>query len=255
MRCMSCEADIPPQWVNAIQSNQCPGCGGEIMNQPAKELLDELTKAIERMPNNPQGIAGWLLSNYHFRKIGDASPTEHFHTKRGMRQGGPDDVDTSGLRVANNPVQALLKRTDAYRNIQATRAKLRGVGGDKQQQLAAMAAGIAEVDADLYGDGLPDVEAGEQAGEQYFDEDDQVVIERGPRLSRQLATGASLLDATAQPLTPEELAALASSVQPGEEEDDVGVANRVLQAQRLKRLKAQQDVAGGGGIGVFRRHG
>ncbi len=252
MRCMSCEADIPPQWVNAIQSNQCPGCGGEIMNSSAKELLDELTHAIERMPNNPQGVAGWLLSNYQFRKIGSAEPTEQFHTKRARHAAGQgDDFDSAGLKIANNPVQALLKRTDAYKNIQATRAKLAsGARTDKMQQLAAMAAGIAEVDGDLYGDGLPDVQAGE---EEYYDDEDEVVIERGPKLSRQLATGATLLDATAKPLTPEELSALASSVQT--EDDDADTAHRVLQAQRLKRLRAQQGVAEGGGHGVFRRNG
>jgi hypothetical protein len=246
MRCMSCEADIPPQWVNAIQSNQCPGCGGEIMNSSAKELLDELTQAIERMPNNPQGIAGWLLSNYQFRKIGDASPTEQFHTKR-ARRAVDDESDPVGLKIANNPVQALLKRTDAYKNIQATRAKL-ARGNDKMQQLAAMAAGIAAVDGDMYGDGLPDVQTGED--EYYEDDGEEIVVERGPKLSRQLATGATLLDATAQPLTPEELAALASSVQPEEDEES---AHKALQAQRLKRLRAQQGVAGGGGHGVFRR--
>ena len=62
MKCMSCMAEIPPAWVNAIQRNECPGCGKAIMDEASKELLDELRSAMESMPNDPEGLAGWLLS-------------------------------------------------------------------------------------------------------------------------------------------------------------------------------------------------
>lgn len=83
MICKSCNADIPPQWVGAIKKNECPGCLGEIMDSSNKNLMDELADAMEKMPNNPQGIVGWLLTNYEFRKIGSGEIVEKFHTKGG----------------------------------------------------------------------------------------------------------------------------------------------------------------------------
>ena len=247
MRCMSCTADIPPEWVNAIQRNVCPGCGGEIMNEPAKELLTELTAAMERMPNNPQGVAGWLLSNYQLRKVGEAQPVEHFHTKQQMAQGGFDEHQ---LKIANNPVQQMLQRSGQFKNIQATQAKLAGapMGGNRMQQLAEMAQGIAEVDnTEAY------LTADENfSAQQYYDPDDDAIIERGPRMSKQLvAAGASLVDPSVQPPTPEELAELSGYVE--EPVQDADLANRILQQQRIQRLRTQQDVANGGGNGVFRR--
>lgn len=78
MKCISCNADVPPQWVHAINVNQCPGCGKEIMNEDTKTLLVELREAMSKMPNDPEGLAGWLISNYNLSKIGDAEPT-NFH--------------------------------------------------------------------------------------------------------------------------------------------------------------------------------
>ncbi len=78
MKCQSCSADIPPQWVNAIQQNMCPGCGGSIMDEDTTELLLALSETMQKMPNDPVGLAGWLVSNYYMKKIGDCEPTE-FH--------------------------------------------------------------------------------------------------------------------------------------------------------------------------------
>ncbi len=64
MRCMSCNADIPPEWKAAINRNICPGCDGPIMNESVQGLLEELRTAMKEMPNDPEGLAGWLLSNY-----------------------------------------------------------------------------------------------------------------------------------------------------------------------------------------------
>ena len=242
---MSCEADIPPQWVNAIQSNQCPGCGGEIMNEAAKGLLDELTEAMKKMPNNPQGVAGWLLSNYRFAKIGEAIPTERFHDGSHKPQQAQGGSMPAGLKVADNPAQAFLARTGQYRNIQQTNAKL-----SQSNQLARMAQQIATLpDEDMYGDENVGVES--PGGESYFDEDEGVMIERGPKMSRALVTGTDLVDATAPALSPDEIQALANSVD--SEQADDATTQQVLQLQRKKRLLAQQGVASGGGQGLFRR--
>jgi hypothetical protein len=114
MRCMSCGANIPPEWVMAIQKNECPGCGGEIMSEPTQVLLQELTEAMERMPNDPQGVAGWLLSNYRFQKVGSGEPVEKFHRKGG---GGGGQIDESQLK-SDPSYSQFVKRNEATHLVQ-----------------------------------------------------------------------------------------------------------------------------------------
>jgi len=147
MRCMNCQAEIPPEWVAAIQRNECPGCGKEIMNDRAKELLAELTDAMERMPKNPQGVAGWLMSNYEFRKIGEAVPTERFHV------GGPQ-MPMQGMQghpqAAPGSPEQFLQNSTAYNTIQQTRAKV--AERNNLKQAAAM------ISQDMYGNGSSEIE-------------------------------------------------------------------------------------------------
>lgn len=114
MKCMSCQADIPPAWVHAINSNICPGCGGEIMDQSSQELLGEIREAMNQMPNNPEGIAGWLLTHYSLKKVGTAEPTDFHQRKVASRhaqltQEG-DDFDAE-KPAGENLVNKFLKRT------------------------------------------------------------------------------------------------------------------------------------------------
>ena len=91
MICSSCGILIDPKWVACIQSGICPQCGGPIMDEKSKLLLEELTKALLEIPNNPQGIAGWLISKYHIEKISDEVPElPEFHEpkKRGSKKQG-----------------------------------------------------------------------------------------------------------------------------------------------------------------------
>jgi hypothetical protein len=76
---MNCNAEISPQYVHAIANNICPGCGGSIYDEPTKELYTELKEAMLRMPNDPVGVAGWLLDNYKLHKIGTAEPVSRFY--------------------------------------------------------------------------------------------------------------------------------------------------------------------------------
>ena len=85
MICKSCGADIPPAFVYAISINICSGCGGQIMDEESKQLRAELKEAMSKMTNNPDGLAGWLLSNYTLKKIGTAEPTV-FHTKQSKQE-------------------------------------------------------------------------------------------------------------------------------------------------------------------------
>jgi len=115
MKCNSCAADIPPQWVHSINTNTCPGCGSELMDTKAQNILAEVREAMNQMPANPEGLAGWLLSNYKLTKVGAAEPSD-FH----QRVSGPDDSGSTrqpGQPKAATPdegtllFQKFLKRT------------------------------------------------------------------------------------------------------------------------------------------------
>lgn len=92
-KCKTCNSEISPEWVFAIKSNTCPGCGGEIMNKASEEFVKELAEALEKMPNNPAGLAGWIVSNYKLEKIGNCEPVE-FKTKQAQTDNGTNKVAT-----------------------------------------------------------------------------------------------------------------------------------------------------------------
>lgn len=101
---MSCQADIPPAFVKAIESNLCPGCGGAIMDDSSKDVMEELKIAMTQMPNaDAQAIVGWLLSNYQLVKIGDALPTQFHNAKKAISPG-------QKLKIAKNKLQDKLKQ-------------------------------------------------------------------------------------------------------------------------------------------------
>lgn len=111
MICCTCSAILDPKWVACIQKNTCPSCDGPIMDEKSKLLLEELTQALVEIPNNPQGIAGWLISNYHIEKISEEAPElPEFHEpkKRGSKKQG---------KVGNE----FMKRADV--NLDPERAK------------------------------------------------------------------------------------------------------------------------------------
>lgn len=243
MLCMSCGANIPPEWVKAIQSGVCPGCGEQIMNEATKELLVELTAAMERMPNNPQGIAGWLLSNYQFQKIGDAIPVERFHDKTNM-------IRANIEKGSDNMSEKLLQRTDVYKRIKETEAKLNKAKNGKNNKLAAMAQAISsgDVDEHMYGSDQPEPQYEEEIEAEFEDDYEE---ERGPRRSRELITGENIIDPRAAPLSLAEIKSLAGTIKTPDTESSQEEVQRELQLQRFKRVKAQQAVMGGSG--AFRR--
>lgn len=81
MKCNACGIEIPPVWVNALKTNICPSCGKNIMDSELQELIDGLSQAIEKMPNNVHGIACWLVSVYKLQKIADYDPPEFREAK------------------------------------------------------------------------------------------------------------------------------------------------------------------------------
>lgn len=242
MQCMSCDANIPPQWVNAIESNTCPGCGQAIMDDSSKELLDELKDAMEKMPNDPAGLAGWLLSNYNLYKIGDAQPTE-FHRQR-QQQRRHDPSMPNNLKIADNPKSVFLQRAGMAREL-SRRDKMENI---VNQINSAGEHDVVEVDLDQIDDyeGLDEYEAMALAQSQNV-----------PQSARHLANNSLLISgqgAGGPPPSAEEAAMLAQMLG-GQQQAIDGTLPPALQVDRMKRLRAQQEVAAGGKAGKIRRSG
>jgi hypothetical protein len=134
MICKSCSAEIPPQWLFALSTNLCPGCGSALMNEDEKSLLDELTAAMERMPNNPRGIAGWILSNFRVLKINSSlEPTERFYTKNG----------NNGAQTPSGQVNDFQKRAQ-YNGPTAKIAEVIAAKAGGNSKIAELAAAISQ---------------------------------------------------------------------------------------------------------------
>lgn len=246
MRCMSCGADIPPQFVHAIATNTCSGCGGEIMNEASKELLKELSDALARMPNDPQGVAGWLMSNYRFQKMGEGKPVEKFHRKgNGV---GVSDFDESNLKIAPG-YNEFVQRNGAAHLI----AKSNELAAKSKGKLAEFADVIKGV-SDPYGDNTieddsaPDVPISPEDQKSYlelkasgFDPFQSAPSSIGTSDSDIVNKLAMVMSQDNKPIAYE--AALLQT--------DEG--RKQLQLDNFKRIKAQEAVIGGGGGGLFRR--
>jgi len=66
---MSCESEINPKWKHAIDSNICPFCGQNVMEEKLKDLFSDLRLTIEELLSYPEQFHDWILSNYGFIKI------------------------------------------------------------------------------------------------------------------------------------------------------------------------------------------
>jgi len=254
MRCMSCGADIPPAFVHSISSNICGGCGGPIMNEATIELLKELTDAITRMPHDPAGVAGWLLSNYRFQKMGAAQPVEKFHHKGGGPSG---DFDSSGLRIAPN-YSDFVKRNDATQYVNRSYELAAKFGSAKEGKMAELASMIQSV-SDPYEDNTStkDEDAPPDAEEQKsYLELKQAGFDP---FAAAPSAGAGMADLY-QAINPKDVAKLLKSQDveaPLEAELELAQTEKgraILQMNQIKKLKAQDAISGGGG-GSFRRSG
>lgn len=250
MRCVSCGADIPPAFVHAIQANICAGCGGPIMDERQKELLDELSSAMQRMPNDPQGLAGWLLSNYRFQKIGSAEPVERFHRKGGSAA----PIDESNLKIAPD-YERFLKRTGEMGKVQETLAKVAGSKNSKLAQLAAEIQGgvddeedplpssLEEVDEQMDREDINTMKALQAAGINPFTE------YAGRSAKSSTKGGPSLADSEISKLVAYANKLSFDDLLP--EEKEIASSERgqaVLRKERIRRIKAQNAINGDGPI-------
>lgn len=217
MNCNSCNADIPPSFVAVIAKNECPACSGPIMLEDTIELMSGLKSALEQMPNDPQGIAGWLLSNYRMQKVGSGEPTGFYGVKNGLQKG--PNGDHKDLKVAENPMQKFLKNA--------------GIDPNKQNNYALLA---AQINAGEDGKDFSDLD--DPQDEEYLPEnDDPEYTKQALRTMINAPSGKKQLQKYAEPNL-----------------DDAGLEDLhpALHEGRLKRLEAQRDLASGG-VGKIRR--
>lgn len=274
MRCISCGAEIPAQWVKAIENNECPGCGGQIMTDDSKIILNELSEAIRKMPADPQGLAGWLMSNYRIKKIGSAEPVEKFHRQKGSA----NRVKNSGGRRYEDEYD------DEYDDESAEFHRRAGVDPDKQRALRDAArrarekASLSNIVRDDSGEDIEDEE--EEFDEEYLERiltqdaseyyrpntgvEKTASIRGTPSdLGRMMSGGIYNYENDLVPVDSFSGSAKASvgrndSGISGEEAKLISVAGEegraLVEKIRYNRIKAQDAISGGGG-GSFRRSG
>jgi len=133
MKCMNCNAEIPPQYLAAIRNNICPGCGDKIYTEETGQVLTELKEAMSKMPNDPEGLACWLLSNFKVLKIGNAEPVSKFYRKEELEQ----DDTSEDVQVKVKPVVVKKELTTFAKRAGLDKMKIKP---DKMETLAKMIA-------------------------------------------------------------------------------------------------------------------
>ncbi len=269
MKCMSCGAIIPPEFKAAIASNICAGCGGEIMNEATLELLDELKEALQEMPNDPEGIAGWLLSHYEMRKFGSAQPVGQFYgnvPQQHQPQMSPQQQQFYGgeNQLPTNPhYQQFMNNGQRPNMLMDKEAQLRAnpkVAQNKLQQFYANA-GIKQNNQNKYAvlaqqiqsDGMNGPDYGDPSFDQGYDPYDQNGI---PEESNDPEFTQAVLNASSEkPMTHNDIAALQglmSGAGTNEEGYDPSLPP-ALNNDRMDRLRKQQELSMGGKVGKISR--
>lgn len=261
MRCVSCGEDIPPKWVAVIEKNVCPSCDGPIMTDDAVLLKTELAEALAKMPNDPQGITGWILSNYRVQKIGKAEPVERFNRPGSAPVRHEGEPSIGNVKVAKSPYEEMLERTQMANKVKSTNAAVAS-SKNRSERLAEIAANISDEQYGLDDGGVND-------SSNDVDEDDvrayQEMEAQGINPFNGNSKGAAL--------SPQQIAAMQNSIDSADSDGMVAKSNvgrndnlhdlsaaekaliaqtgaegqKVIMDQRLKRIKAQEAVDSGGG--------
>jgi Zn-finger nucleic acid-binding protein len=68
MKCLSCESEINPKWIHAIEINVCPYCGKVILEEHLKNCIAALASAMTEMLKYSEQLDDWMLSNHSYIK-------------------------------------------------------------------------------------------------------------------------------------------------------------------------------------------
>jgi len=224
MKCMSCGVEIDPKFVHSIRSNVCAGCGGPLMTDSSQELMASLKDALLQMPNDPEGLAVWLLSNYDMRKVGSGEPVQRFYGTEAKYSNSGNYEDESKLKIRDNPLNKFYKnagidpasKSECERKKKQAQAKM----GDKN--LAGIAQAI-------------------QSGEEYIDSEDFEDFDPNDISNEDFETdfGESTVDYSH---LMNQASKISGNIDP----------NRYIQEERIKRLQKQQELSSGS-VGLIKR--
>lgn len=250
---MNCGTDIPPEFKAAVATNKCPACNGEIMNDASLQLMEELKRALEEMPNDPQGLAGWLLSNYEMRKVGEAKPVNVFFGEKRSSGGGP----TKNMKIRNNPLKQFNTKD-----------------GKDYGKLAQQINVLNEINDDSYDNSEAEAEYEEETAQQNHFR--QYIPKNQPKIKRKEVKQArepEELDENDDYVknavavmnqsygdndTMEQMRMLNNMINDHvgiEEPDGTEDLHPALQQDRMSRLQKQQDLSLGGSVGKISRSG
>jgi len=125
--CNDCGAEISPQWKSCLNKNECPGCSGKIMSEFEQELIVELGEAMKQMPNDPIGVAGWIVSNFKLQKVGECEPIEKFHDKSNKKTAQPNN----SIQLPQDKISTFFKNAgyDLNKIKEAEKAKSKVLNG------------------------------------------------------------------------------------------------------------------------------
>lgn len=225
MKCMNCNAEISPQYVHAIANNVCPGCGGSIYDDQTKEIYNELKEAMLRMPNDPVGLAGWLLDNYKLYKIGSAEPVDRFYSSNSKESKEvKESRDSSKIKTASvEKTSEFFQRAGVSPQTKARLPKDYSVLVDQINNSAE--------DDSMYGD-----DEVEMVDDNLSDDDFSAARE----MNAKFADDELLIPG--KPLAKSEMKELKSLLSKNSSTSEV-----FLESERMERLQRQENMLSGGG--------
>lgn len=219
MKCMSCEANIPAEWQAAITNNNCPACGGQIMTDHIKRVSDNLRTVVGQLVDLGEEQMDLLLDTFGLRR----KPVPG--SKQAREQAYEEESLPPNFKVASNPVQDFLSRTNAPHL------------AHRQEKIKDILSRI---------EGATDEPIEMDSGDDF----------NYPQMHASASEDPLASDGS--PPTPEELMALKQSIEAEgpyvDDEPDIDpTLHPALQKDRMKRLMQSRGVATGSGGGSFRR--
>ena len=78
MKCATCKSDILPMFKHAISVNECPACGGQIMDEETLAIIEDVENTISSevtlRDGTAQKLAMSIVAKYDITLRGEAAP-------------------------------------------------------------------------------------------------------------------------------------------------------------------------------------
>jgi len=158
MKCISCSADINPQWVHAIDMNVCPFCGQHIMEEHLKNLLVTLRETMDSLSTYQEQLDDWMLSNHSYIKTNSPDLIKHIPAELTQELKKLEDENDFNKRkeaqkftvkvktehgeeeVVAEKIQSEEKTSEFFQRAEVIKKSDRGISpAEKTQHLKAMA--------------------------------------------------------------------------------------------------------------------